>query len=94
MGGGGAAGGAAGVVSAGGGYTVSRQVTYIPKPGEDPQTVARALVWRVGGASKRKSATRERVNRNFPTKHTFKNQTMGKQKRCNDKPLSTNNPSI
>ena len=32
-----------------------RQVTYIPKPGEDPQSLARSLVWRAGGATKRKS---------------------------------------
>ena len=27
-----------------------RKLTIIPKPGEDPQILARALVWKVGGA--------------------------------------------
>lgn len=36
-------------------YTPYRRVTYIPKAGEDPQVLARRLVWRVGGASKSKS---------------------------------------
>ena len=31
-----------------------RKVTYIPKQGEDSQTMARSLVWRAGGASKSK----------------------------------------
>ena len=48
--GGGAVGGTPGEFA----YSSQREVTYIPKPGEDPQTIARHLVWRVGGASKRK----------------------------------------
>ncbi|XP_066021495.1 uncharacterized protein [Pocillopora verrucosa] len=47
--------GIVGVVSTSGatsGYSTRRVVTYIPKAGEDPQTIARALVWKVGAASK------------------------------------------
>lgn len=31
-----------------------RRIIYVPKAGEDPQTLARALVWRAGGTSKSK----------------------------------------
>ncbi|XP_022790178.1 uncharacterized protein LOC111329682 isoform X1 [Stylophora pistillata] len=59
-----ASGGAIGGASAQSSYSSQRKVTYIPKPGEDPQTIARELVWRVGGASKL-------VNQGLYTIHSY-----------------------
>ena len=38
-----------------------RELTYMPKPGEDPQAKARELVWQAGGARKSKSCCKLRL---------------------------------
>lgn len=48
-------GGGVGIGGAGEGGTIGsesplRRLTIIPKPGEDAQTLAKGLVWKVGGA--------------------------------------------
>lgn len=50
-----AGGGGTGITSFGGGFAAQREVTYVPKPGQDPQAIARELVRKVGGVSKRES---------------------------------------